>query len=365
MKAKDIIKTLDKLCSPKLIDSWDNTGFQIGNDQKDIKRILIALDLDEYVINKAIDEKYHMIISHHPLIFKPLKNINNRSYLGNMILKLIENKIVVYNAHSNLDLAIGGVNDKLAELLGINNPSPLNKIKKEKLYKLVVYVPEDSRELILRALEEEDAGHIGNYSSCTFNTKGIGTFRPLEGTNPFIGVTNILEEVNEVKVETIVKEEALNRTINKVIKIHPYEEVAYDIFELINEGYNFGYGRVGDIEEVDALNFIMDIKEKLNLDHINIYGNLDKKIKRVAVCGGSGGDFIEDAYNKGAQIYITGDIKYHQAQLADQLGMIICDAGHYHTEKVALDVLKDFILKEIDEVQVDISLKPGISHRVL
>lgn len=365
MKAKEIIRTLDNFCKPKLIDSWDNTGFQIGNDEEDIKKILIALDLDEFIVKKAIDEKYGMIVTHHPIIFKPLKSINNKTHIGNMILKLIENKIVVYNAHSNLDLADGGVNDQLAKLLDLQDPIPLKKVKEDKLYKFAVYVPEDSRDLILRALEEEDAGHIGNYSACTFNTKGIGTFRPLEGTNPYIGSLNVLEEVREFKIETVLKEDSLARTINRVIEAHPYEEVAYDIYELNIEGDIYGYGRVGNIDEIDAKAFIMDLKKKMNLAHINLYGNLDRKINRVAVCGGSGGDFIEDAHKKGAHIYITGDIKYHQAQLADQLDIIIADAGHYHTEKLVLDVLKEVIVKEAGSVEVDVLFRSGVSHTVL
>lgn len=365
MKAKKIIETLNRFSKPSLIDSWDNTGFQIGNDEIDVNRILIALDLDDFIVKKAIDENYQMIVTHHPLIFKPLKAINNKSHIGRLILDLIENKILVYNAHSNLDLTNGGVNDQLAKLLKLQNPIPLNKVKKEKVYKFVVYVPEDSRKIVLKALEEEDAGHIGNYSACTFNTKGIGTFRPLEGTNPYIGTRNVLEEVNEVKIETIIKEESLIRTINRVIEVHPYEEVAYDVYELKIEGDTFGYGRVGNIEEVDAMTFIMDLKKKLNLEHINVYGNLDRIISMVAVCGGSGGDFIEDAHKNGAHIYITGDIKYHQAQLADQLDMIILDPGHYHTEKVVLDVLKEVILKDIDSVEVDVLFRSGISHTIM
>lgn len=365
MKAKEIIGTLDNFSNPNLIDSWDNTGFQIGNDEVDVKRILIALDLDEFIVKKAIDEKYQMIVTHHPIIFKPLKNINNRTHIGNMILKLIENNIVVYNAHSNLDLVEGGVNDALAKLLGIQDPIPLNKVKNESLFKFAIYVPEDSRDTILKTLEEEDAGHIGNYSACSFNTKGIATFRPLEGTNPYIGSINVLEEVNEVKIETVIKEHSLRKTINRVIEVHPYEEVAYDLYELKNEGSTYGYGRVGNIEEVDAKVFIMDLKKKLNLDHINIYGNLERSICRVAVCGGSGGDFIQDAHKKGSHIYITGDIKYHQAQLADQLDMIIVDPGHYHTEKVILDVLKEVILKDIDSVEVDVLFRSGISHTIM
>ncbi len=365
MKAKDIILKLDELCNPMLVDSWDNTGFQIGNDEYDISKILLALDLDEEVLNKAIDENYNMIVTHHPIIFKPMKSITSKSFIGKMALKLIENHIVVYNAHSNLDMATGGVNDELADSLEMKNLRPLNTVKKPKYYKFNVYVPEEYSEKIINALAEVDAGHIGNYSTCTFSTKGLGTFKPLSGTNPFIGSEGSLEKVKEVKIETVVREENLSITIDKVIENHPYEEVAYDIFELNVDGKKYGYGRVGDIDPINGLDFIKKLKEKLNVNDIRVYGDLDKTISKVAVCGGSGGDLVTDAYYSGAEIYITGDIKYHDAQTALQYGLVLIDAGHFHTEKLVLNVLKRYLDSSIkDEVQTDIYLDSNVVYKI-
>lgn len=260
MKAYDIIRVLNEFCNPNLIDSWDNTGFQIGNGERDIRRILIALDLDESLIEKAIAEKYDMIITHHPVIFRPLKSITTNTYLGRLIIKLISNDILVYNAHSNLDLANGGVNDVLAQLIELKNYLPLNRI--------------------------------------------------------------------------------------------------------IVDGEDYGYGRVGDIELTDCMTFIEKIKKALMIDDLRVYGDVQKEIQRVAVCGGSGGDFIEEAYSKGADIYITGDIKYHEAQLGLQLGLILVDAGHFHTEKIILPVLRDLLKKEVKDVEVELSMRNSVSYRI-
>lgn len=365
MKAKQIISVLDKFCNPKLIDSWDNTGFQIGNDDTEVNKVLISLDLDERIYKKAVNEGYEMIITHHPIIFKPIKSINNYDSTGRMILKLISNNIVVYNAHTNLDLTNGGVNDVLAERLGIKNTLPLNIIKEEKLFKLIVYVPESHKEQLLSTLGEADAGHIGNYSHCTFYTLGEGRFKLLEGTNPFLGSIGSVEKVEEAKIETIVKEEKLTETIKKVIKIHPYEEVAYDIFEMVNEGESYGYGRVGEIDTIDADSFLYKLKEALFVDDIRVYGNTSRKISKIAVCGGSGGSFILDAYKKGAEVYITGDIKYHEAQLGLELGLIVVDAGHFHTEKLVLQKLKNVLEEQLnDTFHIDVDLNTSVFYKI-
>ncbi|WFA09565.1 Nif3-like dinuclear metal center hexameric protein [Tissierella sp. Yu-01] len=261
MKAKEIINILERIAPSKLIDSWDNTGFQIGNEDKDINRILISLDLDEYIVNKAIEENFQMIITHHPLIFKPLKNINANNYLGKLIMKIISHDIVVYNAHSNLDLANGGVNDELAKVLGICNVRPLS--------------------------------------------------------------------------------------------------------DVIIDGETYGYGRIGEIDNNDPLTFFEHIKTSLSIEDLRVYGDINKKINTIAVCGGSGSDFIKDAYNKGADVYITGDVKYHDAQLALQLGLIIVDAGHFHTEKIILPRLKNIILDEIyDIVEVVVNMNTSVSYKI-
>ena len=261
MKAKDIIELMNKWAMPELIDSWDNTGFQIGDDNKEIKKILLALDLDSKVLEKAINDGFQMIITHHPLIFQPIKSITNLNYKGKLIQELIKNEILVYNAHSNLDQVKGGVNDELAQLLGLKN----SKILKE----------------------------------------------------------NHVKEIN-----------------------------------------SYGYGKVGDIDNVNLVEYLDFVKKKLKIDNLIVYGDLNKKISRVAVCGGSGSSFIDDAYRENACIYITGDIKYHDAQLADQLGLTLIDPGHYHTEKVILTVVKEYMLEKSDELYIEVWDKPSPEYKI-
>lgn len=334
---------MDKWAPPYLIDEWDNTGFQIGNPEKEVEKVLLSLDIDQKVLKKAIKEKVQMIITHHPIIFKPLKNITRTTYKGKLIYDLIREDIVVYNAHTNLDLAMNGVNDALANILDIKDTRPLNTIYEEPLFKLVIFVPKSHACIIRKVLGDEGAGFIGNYSHCTYNTEGMGTFMPLDGTSPFIGKINKLEEVEETKIETIVEKKNLSKTLNEVIKIHPYDEVAYDIYPLKNKGNIYGYGRIGKVNKIPFINLVDRIKEKLKLDHLFVYGNSNGEITKVAVCGGSGSSFIHDAYLEGADVYITGDVRYHDAQYANELGLTIVDAGHYHTEKVILPIIKDYI----------------------
>lgn len=346
MKAIDIINIMGKWAPANLIDEWDNTGFQIGDPNREVSKILISLDIDRDVLEKALEEKAEMIITHHPLIFKPLKSIVYNSYKEKLIYDLIKNDIVVYNAHTNLDLAKKGVNDTLADIFGLKNVEPLKKSKEESLYKFVVFAPRSHGNIIRNVLGEEGAGFIGNYSHCTYNIEGIGTFMPHEGTSPYIGETNKLEEVEEIRIETIVKERDINRVVGRVLSAHPYEEVAYDIYPLLNKGDIYGYGRAGDIDRIPLRRFLDVVKEKLKVNNLIVYGDLNKDITKVALCGGSGASFIFDAYKKGAEVYITGDIKYHDAQYANELGLTIIDAGHYHTERVILPVIAEYLEKE-------------------
>ena len=262
MKAYQIIDKLNTWAMPELIDSWDNTGFQIGNDNKKVEKILISLDLDNQAIDYSLENNIDMIISHHPIIFSPLKDVTNKSYIGNIILKCIKNDIVVYNGHSNLDLAVGGVNDELSDIFCLENAEPL--------------------------------------------------------------------EINKIDKDNNI----------------------------------YGYGRVGDVENFKIKEFLELVKAKLAVDYIKVYGDLsDRVIKRVAVLGGSGASFIKSAKEKGADLIITSDIKYHDAQLSEQLDIIIVDAGHFHTEKVILPKIRTFILKYIDSsLDIHILNKPGLNE---
>lgn len=357
MISKDIIDLMNEIAPLYLQEKWDNSGLQIGSYKKGIKSILLAVDINENVIKEAVDNDIDMIIAHHPLFFQDLKNINEDTYKGKMIYDIIKNDIVVYSAHTNLDSTLGGVSDALAKVFNIQNINVLKKEHIEKLYKLIVYVPIEYSDKVREAITNEGAGWIGNYSHCTFNSEGIGTFMPRENTKPFIGEYEKLEYVKEVRIETIVKQYNLYKVLDEMTKAHPYEEVAYDIYPLENEGKVYGVGRIGELEEEITLEkFSKVVKKVLNCDIIKVYGNINKIIKKIAVCGGSGAPFIKDAFKNNADVYITGDIKHHDAQEALELGICLIDANHYHTEKVILKELKKTLENKFCEEELIIKI---------
>lgn len=324
---------------------------------------MVTLDVLESVVDEAIENKVDLIIAHHPLLFKPLKQINIDNWRGRMIRKLIQDDITVYAAHTNLDVAKGGVNDLLADLLGLEDKEVLIETNEDSLCKVVVYIPETHIEVVTNALANAGAGHIGHYSHCTFQTKGTGTFMPLDEANPFIGKKNQLEMVPEVKVETIVQHTILSNVLKEMIAAHPYEEVAYDVISLENEGEKFGIGRVGNIKEVTSLDeFVTKVKQVLEVDHLRVSGDYNRKVKRVAVLGGSGENYIHAALQKKADVYITGDMTFHVAQEAIEMGISVIDAGHY-IEKVMKSATKQYLEQQIKEdATLDKSLEIIVSE---
>jgi len=339
----DIFKLMEKWAPKSLAYDWDNVGLQVGSYNKPVKKIMVTLDVLESVVDEAIENEVDLIIAHHPLLFKPLNQLNLDNWRGRVIQKLIQHNITVYAAHTNLDMATGGVNDMLADLLGLENTGVLVETDPEAIYKFAVYVPETHLEPVTDALSKEGAGHLGNYSHCTFQSKGTGTFMPLTQANPFIGKQNELERVNEIKVETIVKESILANVLHAVKNAHPYEEVAYDIFPLKNVDDKLGLGRVGTLNEPITLDKFIDyVKKSLGVDNLRVSGNLSKKIKRVAILGGSGEKYLFAARNKKADVYITGDMSFHFAQEAIEMGISVIDAGHY-IEQVMKSGTKDYL----------------------
>lgn len=353
MKASRVIEILNELAPSFLMDSWDNSGLQIGSRECEIKKILVSLDLSKHSLDLAIKENVDMIITHHPFIFEKLKNIELDDRQGKMIEKIIKNDIVVFSMHTNLDICDGGVNDVLSSALGIENLTPLSSFKRDKLYKLSVFVPTDKIDTVKDALGRSGAGFIGDYSHCTFSTQGIGEFLPHDNTNPFIGTSGVLERVEEEKIETIVDEHKLQTVIREMIKAHPYEEVAYDIYPLENKGKLYGYGRVGTLREPITLRVFSEFTSNtLSCESLKTFGDLNKEISRVAVCGGSGACFIEDALREKADVFVTGDIKYHDAQKALELGLSLIDAGHYETEKPSIYTLRDYLLENTKDIDI-------------
>ncbi|GGA68522.1 Nif3-like dinuclear metal center hexameric protein [Ornithinibacillus halotolerans] len=351
----DVFKLIEAWAPKNLAYDWDNVGLQIGSHNQPVRKIMVTLDVIESVVDEAIENKVDLIIAHHPLLFKPLNQLNLDTWKGRIIHKLIANNITVYAAHTNLDIADGGVNDMLCEVLGINNKEILKTEGEKFLYKLAVYVPETHLNQVVDALSKEGAGHLGNYSHCTFQTKGTGTFMPLADAEPFIGKQNELEKVKEVKVETIVKESILPNVIDSVIAAHPYEEVAYDVYPLKMDGEKLGIGRIGTInEEMSLDSFVDHVKNSLGLSHVKVSGNLSKRINRVAVLGGSGEKYIYHALRQKADVLITGDMTFHFAQEAIELGLAVIDAGHY-IEQIMKTGTQKYLQDKLTNVDIIIS----------
>lgn len=351
----DVFKIIEDLAPKSLAYEWDNVGLQIGSTNKPVKKIMITLDVLERVVDEAIEKDVNLIIAHHPLLFKPLKQVNYDSPSGRILQKLIKYDITVYAAHTNLDVASGGVNDTLCSVLDLQSRRVLLDEKAKKLLKLAIYVPNTHEEQVREAISEAGAGHIGEYSHCTFKTQGQGTFKPLDGTNPFIGTKGKLEYVDEVKLETIVPEGILSAVLKEMEKAHPYEEVAYDIFPLENEGDRIGIGRIGELDRTMTLEeFCKMIKVKLEVSQLRVTGDLSKPVKTVAVLGGSGEKYIHQAKKKGADVYITGDMTFHTAQDAWQMGLAVIDPGHY-MEKVMKQSVKAYLEEKLHDVNIILS----------
>lgn len=344
VKCQTIINFIEQLAPRSLAEEWDNVGLQIGDRTQEISSILVALDLEPQVVEEALALGTNLIITHHPVIFKPLNNIRADLPQGKMILDIIKNNISVYCAHTNLDSAGQGVNQVLAELLLLKDIKVLNPDKFENLCKLVFYVPDTHLEPVRSAITAAGAGWIGNYSDCTFSVKGTGTFKATQGCSPFIGEVGILEQTSEFRLETIVAEKQVDKVVKAAINAHPYEEVAYDVYPLANRVNQLGLGRVGELPEPVSLEGFMDIvKNSLNISTIKYTGDSKAFVQKIAVCGGSGASFIHKSVFSGVDVLLTGDVKYHEAQEAKALGLNLVDAGHFATEYPIVMKLADML----------------------
>lgn len=347
VKCHELITKLEQLAPKQLAEDWDNIGLLVGSPEQTIHKIIITLDVDQAVVNQAIALGADMIVAHHPVIFKGITNIRTDLPLGSMLADLIKSGIAVYAAHTNLDSALGGVNDILAQKFQLKDSRPLTTVYQEKFYKVVVFVPESHTEIVRIAMTEAGAGHIGNYSHCTFQTKGVGTFLPLLSTTPFIGEEGRLEFVEESRIETILPAHLRSRVINAMLAAHPYEEVAYDEYLLLNKGSSCGLGRIGRLGEAVSLgDFINQVKHTLLINSVKVAGSVNAVISQVAVCGGSGAGLIKDAIQAGADVLVTGDVKYHEAQQALAQGLAIIDAGHFATEQPVVQCLTAYLKEQ-------------------
>jgi dinuclear metal center YbgI/SA1388 family protein len=348
VSCQTIIDIIEKLAPKRLALEWDNPGLMIGDFAKRIDKIMVTLTLEEQALDYAVKNRVDMVITHHPLFFKPVKSLRLDLPLGKLVRKVLQNDITVYSAHTNLDVAFDGVNDILANILELKSVRILKKTMEETYKKLVVFVPRNHAVSVRNAIGNAGGGFIGNYSHCTFSVQGEGSFKPHEGSSPFIGEVGKLETVDEVRIETIVHESLLKKVISAMLKAHPYEEVAYDIYPLSNEGKTYGMGRIGYLgSPMKLCNFCNVVKQKLKAKHIRVVGDLTKEISKVALCGGAGGDLISSAAFSGADVIVTGDVKYHDAIEAKAAGIAVIDAGHFYTENPIVYSLAALIKSKI------------------
>ncbi|MCA0982725.1 Nif3-like dinuclear metal center hexameric protein [Halobacillus yeomjeoni] len=351
LTAQEIIRKFEQWSPKHLAFDWDNVGLQVGSLNKPVKNIMVTLDVLENVVDEAIEKGIDLIIAHHPLLFVKLNQINFDTPKGRVVKKLIQHDITVYAAHTNLDVAKGGVNDVMAEALQLEEVRPLLETGKEDLVKLTVFVPESHADLLRDAISEAGAGHIGNYSHCTFQLSGEGTFKPQDGTNPYIGQAGELEKVSEKRVETIVPKAKLSVVLQAMENAHPYEEVAYDLYPLLNEGESQGVGRIGLLPNSVTLKELCEhVKEEYSVPSLRFVGDENKKVQKVALLGGSGEKYIHQAKRNGADVYITGDMTFHMAQDAYEMGLSVIDPGH-HVEKLVCPVIGEFIERECNQDQ--------------
>ncbi len=357
VRVKDITAVMETYFPLYLAESWDNVGLQIGSVNKVIERVVIALDVDERILEYAIKQKADMIISHHPLLFKPLNNICYDLMTGKLIRDIVLSHIAIYCAHTNLDAADKGLNQLLAELLGIKNIEPLDTYKSEGLYKLVIYVPAAYVNEVRAAVNKAGAGYTGNYSDCSFRVQGTGTFCPGPNTEPYIGTMGNLQEVDEYRLETVVYRNDLPRILRVMQEVHPYEEIAYDIYPLINEGKTYSIGRKGFLEEKMSLKeYSLEVKKRLGIERIRVVGELDREIEKIAVVCGSGASFINKVIDQGIDLLVTGDLKYHEAKEAEAQDLSIIDAGHQETEKIVIPYLCNLLADECRARDMQIEL---------
>lgn len=354
MKIREIITEIERVAPLSLQEEYDNAGVQVGDTDQQASGALICLDVTEEVVDEAIELGFNLIVSHHPLIFKPLKSFTGRNYIERSLIKACRNDIVIYSAHTNMDNAYEGVNYRLAELFGLEDVRILSPMT-GKLIKLVTFVPEDSAENVRKALFKAGAGEIGAYNSCSFNACGEGTFLATEGCSPYRGEIGQFHVEREVRIETILPEHLKSYIIRALLSVHPYEEPAFDLYKLENEWPQAGSGIIGQLPDwEDELIFLQRIKDVLNvesLQHSRLTGN---RIRSVAICGGSGAFLINDAIKAEADIFITGEAKYNSFYDVENK-ILLAVIGHYESEICTKDIFFNILSKKFPTFAAQIS----------
>ena len=354
MTIKSITDYIEKLAPLSYAEDFDNVGLLVGDYQTEVTGVLVALDTLEETLDEAIENNCNLIVSFHPIIFKGLKKFNGGNYVERVVIKAIQNDIAIYATHTALDNSDQGVSAKMAEVIGLVNTKVLIP-QKGIIKKLTTYVPHKDAENLRNALFNSGAGNIGNYDNCSFNTKGEGTFRGNEHSNPVIGEIGELHKEAETLISVIFERHLESKILRALFENHPYEEVAYEIITLDNLHQNIGMGMIGEVEaEKEEQTFLNDLKQLFGLKIIRYSALSEKKIKKVAVLGGSGAFAIGQAKRAGADIFITADLKYHDFYKAENQ-IVLADIGHYESEQFTKNLLVDYLTKKFTNFAIILS----------
>jgi len=354
MQIHEITKTIEETAPLSLQEDYDNAGLLLGNPNDEARAALLCIDVSEETITEAISKKCNLIIAHHPLIFKGLKSITGKNEVERCVQKAIKNNIAIYAAHTNLDNAENGVSARMAEKIGLKNFTILQP-QTGKLAKLATFVPKSHAETLRNAIFEAGGGCIGNYDMCSFNAVGEGSFRAKDGANPFAGSIGNLHFEDEVKIEVTFPIYLKNRILTSIIKSHPYEEPVVDFYALQNVYSKAGSGVVGTLEvDMDEKEFLLHLKKVFGTPVIKHSPFLGRKVRKIALCGGAGSFLTGQAIAAGADVFVTGDVKYHDFFQAENR-LVIADVGHFESEQYTKEIFFEIIRKKFPTFAVHFS----------
>ncbi len=354
MKLKDLCSYLDSEVPLSFQESYDNSGLQVGMPESEIKSALLTIDVTEEVLDEAISQKCDVVISHHPVIFGGIKKITGRNMTERVLSRAIKNDIAIYSAHTSLDVVSNGVSRKMAEKLNLTDVRVLKPLE-NRIFKLVTYIPESHLDNVRQAIFDAGAGVIGNYDQCGYSSSGMGSFRGNEKSKPFAGQKGKIHHEKEIRFETVLYSHLKENVINALLRSHPYEEVAYDIYSLENRNGDIGMGCTGKLKKVmSEADFLKFVSEVFNAKGLRYSNRTGKMMKHIALCGGSGISLLPDAISSGADAFITADIKYHNFFDADKRILLI-DTGHFESEKFSTEILYDLIIKKFPKFAVRFS----------
>jgi len=354
MFIQELVDFLNTSIPPGIQEEYDNSGLLVGDTSQELKGVLISVDATEEVIDEAIRKQANFVLTHHPVIFSGLKTLTGKNYVERTVMKAIRNNLAIYAAHTSLDNLKEGINFKMAHKLGLKSPTILRPAKNQ-LLKLVFFVPHDHADAVRKAVFDAGAGIVGDYEGCSYNLDGKGSFRPGEGTDPYVGQIGEMHFEEETRVETWLPRYKTSQVLKAMNQAHPYEEVAYDLYPLVNSDNETGAGVIGELEEeMPEKEFLEQLKQTFGVPVIRHTKLLYSFVQRIAFCGGSGSFLLEDAMAQGADVFVSADFKYHRFFDAEEK-ILIADIGHYESEAVAKDFFYELVREKFPNFAVHLS----------